>query len=239
MAYLPPVVLIARQYLLDFAGVAQAILDMPDADFDRVDSAFDHKFVMRDKFDMPKPVAGALHYLESNVLQDIRADANVLSLRFDTTRHYAGVFKYTPGDELLAHVDAGLHPETGRRKHFTAVLFLGHGAGNLRFWHGDKCTDPDPKITAIHTEVSPKYANLVVFENNDTAWHDAAPNLSTETRLSLTVSYMSDELTAFDNKRTRAFFVPRPGMLWSEAMYVIRDERAEVGHIGHRGAATR
>ena len=58
----------------------------------------------------------------------------------DTARHYCGVFKYEQGDWLGVHVDAGISPLDGARKHVTAVLYLNavHGGERLRLRHGSR-----------------------------------------------------------------------------------------------------
>jgi hypothetical protein len=46
-------------------------------------------------------------------------------------------------------------------------------------------------------------------------------------RTIVTVSYLSDAIDAFDNKRQRAFFVPRPGEQWTQDQYDLRNKRAD------------
>ncbi len=221
---------------IDVNAVASEILDMPKEALYRVKSPFEVKWAVRhdQMFDLPPAVAEAMDYLEGTVFAWLNKNVPhmPLSLHVDTDRYYGGVFKYAAGGRLQAHVDAGIRPQsrTGAqartRKHWTALMYLGKGTGDLQFWLGDKCTIADPKIYEGIGFVKCTEPKIVLFENNDHAWHGSAPNWSHEQRLVLTVSYMSDEVDAFDNKRERAFFVPYPDEEWDADMYAERDQRA-------------
>ena len=215
---------------------ASEILDMPREAFYRVKSPFEVKWAVRhdQMFDLPPAVAEAMDYLEGTVFAWLNKNVPhmPLSLHVDTDRYYGGVFKYAAGGRLQAHVDAGIRPQsrTGvqarTRKHWTALMYLGKGTGDLQFWQGIDCTADQPTISKGIGFVKPTEPKVVLFENNDYAWHGSAPNWSHENRLVLTVSYMSDEVDAFRNMRERAFFVPYPDEEWDPYTYAARDLRA-------------
>jgi hypothetical protein len=138
-----------------------------------------------------------------------------------------GVFKYLKGDKLDVHVDAGIHPKVGMRKHVTAVLYLGYEMAPLEFWEGENCTQDNPKLTRLAASIAPEHGTLVVFENNDYGWHGVPICDNGDWRLVVTVSYLSDALHAFENKRERAFFVPRPWERWTAEQYEWRNKRAD------------
>ena len=199
------------------------ILDLPTAAFDRYDNPFEQKWALREKFGHAE--IGRL-LLSLELMLPTVAEMFDVSLEVDHLRHYAGIFKYNPGDRLDVHVDAGIHPKTGKRKHVTAVLYFGAGAGPLEFWRGDNCTDHDPEVYESIAEIEPTHGALVFFENNDRAWHGTRMNDSSDPRVVATVSYLSDQVEAFKNKRQRAFFVPRPGEYWDDKTYDLRNKRA-------------
>ncbi len=215
---------------LDAEMVAQAILAMPQEKFFRSKSIFEHKWSVKENEELPVEVTAALAWMETAAFDYCAARAGVPSLCPDDSRRYTGVFKYGPRDHLAPHVDAGIHPITGQRKHWTAIMFLGHGHGDLEFWDGIDVQDSQTAcwpLSRMAGAIPPDPPIVVLFENHDRAWHGAGVNWSGETRLALTVSYMSDEVDAFSNKRQRAFFVPKPMEAWSPKTFEERDRRAE------------
>lgn len=202
------------------------IQHLPDEAFDRYESPFEAKLTLREKRDLPSGIAGVFRKLESNdFVEDVSAMFGA-ELVADRWRHYAGVFRYLPGDYLGVHVDAGIHPTSGLRKHVTAVLYLG-GSGALELWNGYNCMAEDAQVVGVTDAIEPAFGTLVLFENNDRAWHAAARNDSDQERIVLTVSYLSGAVDAFANRRQRAFFVPRPTEEWSPETYRLRDLRAD------------
>lgn len=202
-----------------------AIKQLPDAYFDRYDNPFEQKLALREKSDLPQDLERLVSQLERLILPSMRLFNVKLSL--DAQRHYMGVFKYLNGDKLDIHVDAGIHPATGMRKHVTAVLYLGEGGGPLEFWHGESCVGESQKLKSIITQVNPSHGKLVLFENNDHAWHGTPVYRGTEPRIVVTVSYLSKHIARFGNRRQRAFFVPRPYEKWTDETYALRDTRAD------------
>ncbi len=218
---------------VDVNAAASEILDMSKDRFYHVKSPFEQKWAVHHDgiYDLPPAVEKAMQFLEGPVFEAHAKNANVPSLAPDGDRYYGGVFRYRTQGRLQAHVDAGLRPyaegKSRWRKHWTALMYLGKGSGDLQFWRGDKCTADNPKLYEGIGFVRPSEPKVVLFENNDYAWHGSAPNWSHWDRLVLTVSYLSNEVDAFDNKREREFFVPYPDEEWDAYTYAARDLRAK------------
>jgi hypothetical protein len=207
-------------------AAAAAIEAIDDPAFDRYDNPFEQKWALRDKFRLPPAVDAIVHGLERAYMDVGRLlGAELIP---DRGRHYMGVFRYEPGDRLDVHVDAGIHPGTGHRKHATILVYLGNGAGNLELWEGTSSTDEvAPRVRGVIDVIPPSHGRVVLFENNDHAWHGVRPNSEGSGRLVVTVSYLSLAIDRWDNRRERAFFVPRPDEEWDEATYALRDVRAD------------
>ena len=220
---------------LDLQTVVREVELLPDDSFDRYENPFEAKWTLRDKWNLPHGLALLMAHLEEPVMHLAETLFDV-HLEVDRSRHYAGVFKYDPGDFLKIHVDAGIHPKNGMRKHVTAVCYLNDAAGgDLLFWDGAPCSSNGPDKPArdrvvyeCSQTIAPNRGVLVLFENNDYAWHSVAPiGPALGSRYVATVSYLSNEVDAFANKRQRAFFVPGPGENWTEETYALRDQRSD------------
>lgn len=215
------------------ADTYKAIMQLPEKAFDRYENPFEQKYTLRDK--MGK--ATSRLFAELEFAYPLVSEEFGARLKPDTSRHYAGVFKYMKGDWLNVHVDAGIHPGNGMRKHVTAVLYLGPATGGpLELWRGTNCAQADPYVDeAVEAPgpiaaIQPEHGRLVLFENNDYAWHGMPVYDGDEARVVVTVSYLSNALDAFENKRQRAYFVPRPDERWTPEMYELRDRRADADH---------
>lgn len=207
---------------------------MPGNKWDRLANPFEAKWLLHDKMNLPANLAAGIAMLEREVKRAAEI-FEIPSLAVDPTRYWAGVFRYGRGDHLAAHVDAGIHPPSKKRKHVTALLYLGYGMGDLELWEGGDCNDPAPKLTNLVAWIPPTHGQLLVFENGDRGWHGASINHSDMERIVLTVSYLSDEVTGggINNMREKAFFMPKPGEVWDADTYALRDKRADmVGAAG-------
>ena len=209
----------------DLDRVTHAILEIPDDAFDRYRNPFEQKYTLRDKFHLPTGLDLLIQTLERDTSRFSRLFG--ISLYPDLLRHYCGVFKYFKGDKLDVHVDAGIHPRMKLRKHVTAVLYLGHQLAPLELWEGENCAQDNPSIIRLADCIAPEHGTLVVFENNDYAWHGVPLCDSEAPRTIVTVSYLSDAINAFDNQRQRAFFVPRPWEQWTAEQCDLRNKRAD------------
>jgi hypothetical protein len=209
----------------DLDRATRTILEMQDDAFDRYNNPFEQKYTLRDKFHLPASLALLIETLE----QDASRLSQLFGVRLypDRLRHYCGVFKYVKGDKLDVHVDAGIHPRVNMRKHVTAVLYLGQQIAPLELWEGENCAQDNPRVIKIANSVTPEHGTLVVFENNDYAWHGVPICDGDGVRIVVTVSYLSDAIDAFDNKRQRAYFAPRPLQHWTPEQYELRNKRAD------------
>ena len=210
------------------AEACQQVLELSDDDFDNYDNPFELKATLRDKYPDP-PLGTVISHLEHEGLV-MSEHLFGHELRMDRGRHYCSVFRYPPGARLGVHVDAGIHPKTQQRKHVTAVAYLndveGYG-GALEFWRGENCAEANPKVHQSIRAVIPRAGQVVFFENNDYGWHGMSQYWGPSPRVVVTVSYLSEAVDAFANRRTRAFFVPHPdGPEWTEETYDMRDRRA-------------
>ncbi len=211
------------------AAARSALYDMAPGAFDRYENPFEQKWALCDKFQHTDAIGDMFNYLELLITQ--ASETFGLWLQPDWTRHYAGLFKYQEGDKLDVHVDAGIHPKSpSLRKHVTALLYLGDAGGPLEFWAGRNCTEEpwpgEPNLAFCCAQIHPTNGKVVLFENNDFAWHGVRAYHGEETRMVATVSFLSDRLDAFKNRRQRAFFVPRPDEKWSPEVWALRDQRA-------------
>lgn len=201
---------------------------LPLSAFDRYDNPFEQKWTLREKTNLPPMLARAFDHLNHEWLGLAQDRWGSIELRRDDARHYMGLFRYEHGDHLDVHVDAGICPLNGLRKAVTTLLYLGDGAlSPLEFWNGDKCTVKEPVIENLAAQVWPKHGTLVQFTNEDDAWHGVPRQVGAD-RYVLTVSYLiSPSEAAAKNPRTRAFFVPRPGDIWGDDKFALRDARAD------------
>lgn len=211
-------------------------VDVPGALWSRYSNPFEQKFVYKG----PAPEL-VWTYMETQFLVYARLVYGIPQLQVDETRHYAGLFRYDVGQHLAVHVDAGIHPLSPKgmpmRKRVTALLYLNDAPGDLEFWQGESCSDTRYVGLGTHVQeclerVAPRTGRAVLFENTDTAWHGVAKVEDGPSRYVATVSFIHPEpLTPqngrFNNMRQRAFFTPRPDEEWDEAIYKLRDVRAD------------
>lgn len=215
---------------VDVDNARDSIRALPASSWARYDSPFEAKHTLADKGWLV--TSWDLKRLFDWLYDDVHDIAEALfgvDLSPDPDGQYTGVFRYGTGDHLGVHVDAGIHPASGLRKHVTAVLYFG-GDGPLELWEGTNAVmfdgAPSRVFTRAHS-IAPNAARLVLFENNDYAWHGTPVNTGTEDRIVATVSYLSGEVDHWENKRQRAYFVPRPDEPWTAETYALRDLRSD------------
>lgn len=214
-------------------ALLHAWMNGDDHRFDRYENPFERKWTWRDKHAFPTAVEAVIRNMEDGLLDAAHSLMPPdCELSVDHTRHYTGAFVYEHGDYLNVHVDAGIHPASGWRKAVTALVYLSPGAP-LEFWEGDSCVEEEPRLLDAVMTLKPRAGTVVLFANDDWAWHGVPVQLSTDPRALLTVSFLTRFISpalGFANKRERAFFVPRPNEDWSTKMYAIRDRRADPEH---------
>lgn len=211
----------------DWAAQARGstLYELAEEAFDRYDNPFEQKWALREKWNQPRDISNMFRYLES--LVGMASEIFDVKLKVEENRHYAGLFKYVDGDKLDVHVDAGIYPlDQSLRKHVTVLLYLTDSTSPLEFWAGKSCTVESPELYLWRTEILARQGKVVLFENNDYAWHGVPVYCGEEPRMVATVSFLSECLSHFQNRRERAFFIPRPDEHWSPETYALRDQRA-------------
>jgi len=208
-------------------NIQEEILSIPQEDWDRYDNPFEQKYTLRDKFAFPS----CLRELFSELTSD---DFVWYDLKLDKTRNFWGVHTYGPGDKLDIHVDAGLHPTQGLKKQVTLGIYLSYEwkeeyGCKLEIWNGENASSNDAKIIEKVDSIAPLFNRLILFTCNDYAWHGnpEPANCPIESkRIFITLSYLSENFED-KNKRTKAFFVARPGFTNDAEMDKLRLLRAD------------
>lgn len=208
-----------RMFLPSVAYEAQqAVFALPEEAWDRYDNVFEQKWTLRDKHAFPPAIMRLFDDLQSDSWVSALSEVVGTPLSLDTERHYWGVHKYEKGDSLKIHVDAGVHPILHKKKLITLGVYLsrcweeGYGC-DLEIWDGDSAARDDAVLTKRYASIPPMFNRCVIFTNTDNSWHgnpSRADGTHMSNRVFLTVSYLSDTLEDFENRRSRAYFRPLP-----------------------------
>lgn len=201
-----------------FAKELQAeILSLTMDQWDRYDNPFEQKYTLRDKHNFPPKLQQLFDELQTPAFLEQLSTITGWSLKLDTTRNFWGVHIYKPGDYLDIHVDAGRHPTLGLKKQVTLGIYLsanwreGYGC-ELEIWRGSSSATNDAAITEKVAAITPLFNRLILFNCNDVAWHgNPEPSIAPAEarRIFVTISYLSDN-EVDQNRRVKAYFVPRP-----------------------------
>jgi len=202
----------------DFAkSLQREILDIKKEDWDRYDNPFEQKYTLRDKYNFPPFLVKLFDELTAENFVNQLSKVVGHKLILDSTRNFWGVHIYEPGDKLDIHVDAGYHPTLKLKKQTTLGIYLSYewkeeyGCA-LEIWRGDNCAKDDAKIHEKIDSISPIFNRLILFNCNDYAWHgnpEPSRGSPESRRIFITISYLSENFSD-DNKKVKAFFVPRP-----------------------------
>jgi Rps23 Pro-64 3,4-dihydroxylase Tpa1-like proline 4-hydroxylase/SAM-dependent methyltransferase len=202
----------------DFAkSLQREILDIKKEDWDRYDNPFEQKYTLRDKYNFPPFLVKLFDELTAKNFVNHLSEVVGHKLILDSTRNFWGVHIYEPGDKLDIHVDAGYHPTLKLKKQTTLGIYLSYewkeeyGCA-LEIWRGDNCAKDDAKIHEKIDSISPIFNRLILFNCNDYAWHgnpEPSRGSPESRRIFITISYLSENFSD-DNKKVKAFFVPRP-----------------------------
>ena len=199
------------------------------------DNPFEQKYTMRDKNNIPQNLKNLFNYLTSNKFVEKLSELTGHKLMNDPDKNFWGVHKYKLGDKLDIHVDAGTHPKTGLKKQVTLGIYLStnwkenYGC-ELEVWKGDNSSDNSAKIQECVAKIAPMFNRLIIFTCNDYSWHgNPVPALCPDDarRIFVTLSYLSDDVDKFLNKRQKAFFVARPNDPVDEEKDKLRLMRAD------------
>lgn len=189
------------------------ILNIPSSEWDRYNNPFEQKYTLRDKFNFPQNLKLLFDELQSEDFISKLSNICGYKLLLDDTRNFWGVHKYDSGDKLDIHTDAGLHPKNKLKKQVTLGIYLSNNwkkeyGCELEIWKGDKNSISE-KIDSIE----PLFNRLILFTCNDYSWHgNPIPVNSLDKdakRIFVTISYLSENFLD-ENKKVKAYFVPRP-----------------------------
>lgn len=198
-------------------SIQSEILSLDDQKWDRYENPLEHKYTLRDKENLPPECSKLFSMLTSDDFIEYLSSVMGYKIKNDPTKNWWGIHKYHNGDHLDIHVDAGIHPQTKQKKQLTLGIYLSkdwkpENGSHLEIWKGENAIDNNAKIIECVDRILPTFNTLILFENNDYSWHgNPSPVVckNEETRIFLTISYLSDKLSDL-NKRERAFFVKRP-----------------------------
>ncbi len=193
------------------------ILSLTMDAWDRYDNPFEQKFTLRDKMNFPPKLRSLFDELQSPAFVEKLGEVVGWPLKLDTTRNFWGVHIYKPGDYLDIHVDAGRHPTLGLKKQVTLGIYLSKNwkeeyGCELEIWNGTSAASKEPKIMEKVDTIAPLFNRLIIFNCNDNAWHgNPEPSIgpAESRRIFVTISYLSDN-DIDENRRVKAYFVPRP-----------------------------
>ena len=202
-----------------FAKALQGeILQIPLSDFDEYRNPCERKRTFRNKEDLPPFCKEFFARMTSPEMVAHLSKLSGVSLVCDDYKQYWGIHIFDDDSKLAVHVDAGIHPKNGLKKQVTFGYYVSldwqpeYGC-ELEIWRGDSAASEDPAVYELCTTIQPLFNRAVLFTCNDYSWHGVS-NQSSEKpasvkRIFLTISYLSETNTDL-NKRTRAYFVPRP-----------------------------
>ena len=210
--------------------IQEEILALSPDLWDRYENPFENKYTYHDKFNLPTLTNQLFRELESLDLKSL----SETPLYNDPSRHFWGIHKFKSGDHLDLHLDAGIHPHTNLKKKITLGIYLTsttwkeENGGQLELWEGDeKC------VSSCATKVSPRFNRMILFDNTDHSWHGTPDPVHCDEdqfRIFLTMSYMTDLDPFTKHTKRRAYFVPRPQVIWSEEKLRVRDLRSDPIH---------
>lgn len=212
--------------------IQSEILNITSENWDRYCNPFENKYTLRDKNKLPPYTALLFQELES---PSFVGGLEVLcgkKLYTDTYRNFWGVHKFGQGDNLDIHLDAGLHPTTLQKKQLTLGIYLTtqnwtkENRGEIELWGEDDAGC----ISECVSSIEPVFNRMILFDNTNNSWHGSPHPIkcdSDQTRIFVTMSYMSDFKNLYHNYRTKAYFTPRPQDKWSEEKIMLRDLRCD------------
>lgn len=196
------------------------ILNLDLNSYDRYDNPFEQKYTLRDKNKYPLKLQSLIDYLISNEFVKKLSNFTGNELIVDTTKNFYGVHIYKPGDKLDIHVDAGIHPVLNLKKQVTLGIYLSYNWNvdngcALEIWDGDDSNKKNPKIYNCVNKIHPMFNRLIIFTNTDNSWHgNPEPvhivNNENSRRIFITLSYLSNNMDLYNNKKKKAYFIARP-----------------------------
>jgi hypothetical protein len=223
-------------FLLDekAKAIQNEILRIDDSAWDRYSNPFEQKYTLRDKYNFPPLLKSLFDELTSDKFVDKLSSLVGYKLLLDTSRNFWGVHKYSNGDKLDIHMDAGYHPSLNLKKQVTIGIYLSHDwkedyGCEFEVWNGTSSASENPILFNKVESISPLFNRFIVFTCNDYSWHGNPNPVNGETdstRLFITLSYLSDNFND-KNIKTKAFFIETPDYPFDLEKKKLRDLRAD------------
>lgn len=215
-------------------SIQYEILNIDESAWDRYSNPFEQKFTLRDKYNFPPLLNSLFDELTSDKFITKLSNLVGYKLSLDTTRNFWGVHKYSNGDKLDIHVDAGYHPTLNLKKQVTIGIYLSYNwkkeyGCEFEVWNGSSSASEYPILFNKIESISPLFNRFVIFTCNDFAWHGNPNPVNGEpesTRIFLTLSYLSNNDND-NNKRKKAFFIETPNNPFDVEKKKLRDLRAD------------
>jgi hypothetical protein len=215
-------------------AIQNEILMIDDSAWDRYSNPFEQKYTLRDKYNFPPLLKSLFDELTSDKFVDKLSSLVGYKLLLDTSRNFWGVHKYSNGDKLDIHMDAGYHPTLNLKKQVTIGIYLSHDwkedyGCEFEVWNGTSSASENPILFDKVESISPLFNRFIIFTCTDTSWHGNpvhCKNTDDSTRIFLTLSYLSDNVND-NNKRRKAYFVETPENPFNEEKKKLRDLRAD------------
>lgn len=238
-----PHIVVDNALPFDIAKCCQEeILNLDDSYWKHLTSPFEDKMITQIGVGkkIPKTCAQLYNFLESETFCNKLSELCSFKVEVDETRLWSSIHKYkASGGYLDIHCDAGVHPITNKTKTLTIGIYFSknwriENGGQLELWNGDSVMLPKPILYGNKPVkyVDPLFNRMVIFTNTDKAWHGNPNTIVNDNddfaRIFLTMSYVSNT-TTLNNKRNKAFFVPRPFDVWNEEkrnMAILRADSA-------------
>ncbi len=217
--------------------VRDEILTLPLNMFDRLNNYFEQKYLLRVKTGLPHGLSALFAFLESDEFVAYLSKLSGFNLKANKDRHFHGVHIFDNNDYLDVHCDAARY--AGANKTVTVGLYLSKNwqeGAELEIWEGESCKNfverlPSmPKLTKLRSTIFPKFNRMVIFVNNEVAWHGVSKPQGTNPddarRVFVTASYLCYDGNDIDG-RAKALFVKRPGDPEDAEKDAIRIKRAD------------
>lgn len=223
-------------------AIQNEILNIPKSEWDRYENPFEQKNTLRNKFNLPPLTNNLFTQLNSPEFLEKLSQLSDFNILEDTSRNWWGIHTYNNNDKLDIHIDAGRHPKNNLKKLITLGIYFSYkwkpeNGGYLEFWKGSNATNTDATLEYLITKLEPKFNRLILFENNDYAWHGAPEPcecVNDETRIFLTCSYLADIDNSIlennlnlNNNRKKAFFIGLPNEIPNPKIQELRLMRSD------------
>lgn len=163
----------------------------------------------------------------------LKGVSGIESLESDPHLHGAGLHFHPRGGKLDMHLDAGIHPISGRERRLNLIVYLNEAwdaawGGALQMW--------DTEFTRCVAAVEPRFNSALLFQTSDTSYHGLPRPIQCphgEGRKSLSIFYYcppSSARAAPDGAqpRQKAQYRPLPGQPVHPqlaALYQVRQQR--------------